>query len=205
MMLGAVARFERIDAKQSKGAKKLSGAEVARIAREKYLGYESWESSTEKLKEVLKHIVATQLDGQVWRINSGTDFRPTEFTLPDGSTCKGSKLLSIVAALERPGIPQWQAVREIGPKEASRIAREKYLGVRDWDADAEQLRKTLQHIVETQLEGQTSRVGGVEFGKTEFTLSDGSTCSGLTILSAVAFIEFPEFARGEGWRLRKAC
>ena len=88
--------------------------------------------------------------------------------------------MSSVAFLERPELGRFKAFKVIGGAEAARLAREKYLGFESWDSNSDLLQGWLQYIVETQLDGDPSRITANPrtFVRRRFSAPDGDEITG---------------------------
>ncbi len=182
------------------------GAEVARVAREKYLSAlndeQDWCGTFEKLKNALTYVVERDLDGDVSRVKAHPGFMRRMFMLPTGCEVSGGTLLRAVAKLESPDLGAAAAYREIGGGAAARIAREKYLSElhdkRDWRGTFERLKQTLSYVVDNFYDGNVMAVmASPGFVNRRYALSSGQKVTGHRLLTAVARLERPEMSIAE--------
>jgi len=201
-LLYAVARLERpglivTDAIEAAGKE----AEVARVAREKYLAHlyeeQDWGGTEERLTNTLKYVVEIYLDGDVTKVSSEGAFKQEKYLLPSGKIISGKQMMFAMARLEYPDEPAKHSYERMRKQKIiMTLLREKYLAdlyeAYDWASTHEKLMHTLRYVLENYLDGEMSRINaGRYFPVEKFKLSSGQEVSGYELISAVAQLEMP--------------
>jgi len=134
-LLYAVAKHECPAMMGYNAYRAIRGTEVARIAREKYLAElfdeQDWGSTSERMSLTLSYIVDKYFNNDAGMMKWSGLFKVRRFILPSRQRVSAVRLLRAIAKLERPEMSATRAFKDIGVRELTRLAREKYLRILD--------------------------------------------------------------------------
>jgi hypothetical protein len=131
-IINAAAKLERPDMTKRAAIRDLGNEiEVVRMMKERYLKdmleSQDWGSTYERLRDTLRYVVDTHLEGNLEGIGADR-FSKKNFVLSTEKNVSGWNLISAVASRECPGMGAVDAIKKLGgPSAVFQIIKEKYL------------------------------------------------------------------------------